>query len=92
MKSASHRWDLANFGWHGHDFYTSGAAAAATDTFCILEAWGAEVAVTYDLYLPESNSSVSRTATIALGQRIYGRISNLEVTDGGTVLAYNYPE
>lgn len=78
-------------GYYGHDFHTSAAAADAADAFCAVEAWGGAAAVTYNLYLPQSNSTVARTTTIPAGQRVVGRISNLVVVSG-TVAAYNYFE
>lgn len=84
------RYSLAVQGLYGHDFYTSVATAAATDTFCVIEAWGEAAEVSYDVLIPGTNTSESRTTTIELGQRIMGRISNLAVSTG-EVIAYNYP-
>jgi len=74
-------------GYYGHAIYDDESSIPEGEVYVGIEAFGEAASVTYNLYLPQSNTSTPITATIPDGRIIYGRISGLEIVSG-TVLVY----
>lgn len=75
---------------HGgpHDFIASGAGASADQRYSYIQAWGGAAAITYEQMV--NTAWVSGSATMAQFEGIYSApgLRAVEVTDGGTVIAY----
>lgn len=85
FKSPEQQQNFLLFGFNGHDFLT-GAATAGQEYYC-LEAWGGAATVDYAVTDTQNGTDAKSSITIAEGARVYGRLTDVEVT-AGEVIAY----